>query len=140
MHFSFSCAVQKYKYHSEKDMYLVNGHVIPLETKETACMEMVPKVVRPLDGLRKLSSYQWSTSRTYPKLPNYSCWANTPTVLLNSVCYYPHCNIQYDMKTKGEKSFWCNVEKLSQFPNILQDIQYFEVAVTLKPCDTLCFE
>lgn len=39
-------------------MYPVNGHVIPLETKETACMEMVPKAVRPLEGLRKLYSYQ----------------------------------------------------------------------------------
>lgn len=97
------------RYCSEGESHLMNRNVVPLGTKETESLEMVPKLVRPLEELNKPYSSQWSTSRTYLELLNYFCWANTPTVLLrlSSVCYYPRpeCNTQYDMKTKSEKYF-----------------------------------
>jgi len=56
--FSFGCAVQIHKHCSEEEIHLMDRSVVPLGTKETGSMAVVPKLVRPLEELRKVYSSQ----------------------------------------------------------------------------------
>lgn len=56
---------------------LININVRHQGPKETGSLEIMPKLVRPSEDLRKLYFSHLNTCKMYHELPNSSCWTNS---------------------------------------------------------------